>query len=318
MYLLNTGLTEDEIKSIELFKFVDIESIRGLLENCSTRKLEAEEIFIKPGMQNEAVYFLLKGKLRIHLTSPDSEPLVIFSSGESVGEMSVIDQELTSAYVIAQEPCRLLVMEEDILWSLVQSSHAAACNLLFILTKRLRHTDFVVSENVKVEHIYQRYGSVDALTGLHNRHWLDNALNRYCNRFASSKEALSVLMIDIDKFKDFNDTYGHLHGDRLLYRIAHTISEHLRPSEVITRYGGDEFVVLLPDIDLGNAINIARRLHDAVRKSPLIENEDKIPLPTISIGVAQLQVDQTPEKLLCDVDAALYRAKKNGRNCTSD
>jgi CRP-like cAMP-binding protein len=88
------------------------------------------------------------------LESLDSNPIAILGVGESVGEMSVIDNQPTSAFVVAEEDSRLMVMDEDILWSLVQSSHAAACNLLFTLTKRVRQADAVIAEaQAKAEHL---------------------------------------------------------------------------------------------------------------------------------------------------------------------
>jgi len=231
--------------------------------------------------------------------------------------MSVIDNQPTSAYVVADVDSRLMVMDEDILWSLVQSSHAAACNLLFILTKRLRHTDAVICQGVEVENLYHRYGSVDALTGLHNRYWFDEAMKRLYQRCAGDGIPLSLIMLDIDHFKQFNDRYGHLQGDRVLYSVAQTITHHLRPSEVIARFGGDEFIVLLPGLKSERAVTVAERIQEAVRKAPpLIEGKEML-RQTISVGVAELEPGQSMEMLLASVDAALYRSKTKGRDCVS-
>ena len=123
----------DELKRLHIFQNVNLESIKGLLEACSVKMLEPQEILIAPKKSNKTVFFILDGQLRIHLDSLDNESIVVLESGESVGEISVIDNQLTSAYVVADKTSELLAMNEDILWSLIQASHAAACNLLFIL-----------------------------------------------------------------------------------------------------------------------------------------------------------------------------------------
>ena len=308
-----------ELKKLHILKNVSLESIKGLLEACSVKTLEPQEILIAPRELNKTVFFILSGQLRIHLDSLESASITILGPGESVGEISVIDNQLTSAYVVANEDCKLLVMDEDILWSLIQASHAAACNLLFILAKRLRHTDSIVVEGVQLEQDFQHYGSVDALTGLHNRYWFNSMFKRQFIRSSINNGPFSVIMADIDHFKKLNDTYGHLTGDQVLYEVAHIITKNIRPAEMACRYGGDEFVIVLPDEDIETAKLMADRLLEAMRKALPIPCGDKdIFHPTLSMGLAEMKSDQTPEMLILAADEAMYRAKENGRNCYSE
>jgi len=312
-------IDEADFKRIHLLNDVNLDSIKGLLDLCTIRTLQPGEVLLTPNQSNQTLFLLLSGRLRIHLNSIDNPPIAILDPGESVGEMSVIDHHQTSAFVIADETCTLLTMDEDILWSLVQSSHEAACNLLFILVKRLRHADDVISKYDELGPQYKRHGSVDALTGLRNRNWLDNMLKRTCQRCSTGNTPLSIIMIDIDHFKSFINNHGHLYGDRVLYSIAHTISELLRPTEVIARFGGDEYVVLLPDHDIDVAWSVAERLHKGVMdKVPVMPDGKSIPHPTISIGLAEMKAGQTPEMLLDAVDKALSRAKNSSGNCISE
>ncbi len=309
----------NDLKKLQILQNVSLESIKGLLEKCSVKILAPEEILIAPKEQNKAVFFILNGTLRIHLDSLENESIATLDVGESVGEMSVIDNQLTSAYVVANEPCKLLVMDEDILWSLIQSSHAAACNLLFILAKRLRHTDSVVVQGVQLEQDFQHYGSVDALTGLHNRYWFNSMFRRQFIRSSISNDPFSIIMADIDNFKELNDMHGHLTGDQVLYEVAQIISKNTRPGEMVARYGGDEFVIMLPDKDMETAKFIADRLLEAMRKAlPVPCGDGNVFHPTLSMGLAGMKQDQTPEMLIKAADEAMYRAKENGRNCYSE
>ena len=309
----------NELKRLHILQNVNLESIKGLLEKCSVKTLAPEEILIAPKGQNKTVFFILSGKLRIHLDSLENESMTILDPGESVGEISVIDNQLTSAYVVANEACKLLAMDEDILWSLIQSSHAAACNLLFLLAKRLRHTDSIVVEGVQLEQDFQHYGSVDALTGLYNRYWFNSMFRRQFIRSSINNAPFSVIMADIDHFKELNDTYGHLTGDQVLYEVAHIITKNIRPGEMVARYGGDEFIILLPDKDIETAKFIADRLLEAMRNALPIPCGDKnVFHPTLSMGLAGMKNDQTPETLISAVDEAMYRAKENGRDCYSE
>jgi diguanylate cyclase (GGDEF)-like protein len=301
-----------DFRQINLFKYVSLESIKGLLDACAIRNLEPEEILITPGQTNRTIYFLISGRLRIHLDMPMGEPIAILGPGESVGEMSVIDRQPASAFVVADEASQLLAMDEDILWSLVRASHEAACNLLFILTKRLRQTNAFISDDLQMEeHDYQHYGTVDALTGLHNRHWLDQMLERQVLRSTTNETPMSLIMLDIDYFKEFNERYSHLYGDHVLYSVAYAISGHLRPREMIARYGDE--------VTIGAARKIALRLIETVMEAvPITPSGKTIPHPTISAGIAELRDGQTADMLIAAADAALSRAKECGPSSISE
>jgi diguanylate cyclase (GGDEF)-like protein len=312
-------LDEKELGGIDLFRQVPLESIKGLIDACTVLELQPEETLIKAGQPNHTMYFVLDGRLRVHLDDPGKKPVALLGPGESIGEMSVIDQQPASAFVIADTPCRLLVMEEEILWSLVQSSHEAACNLLFILTRRLRNTDSVLVDGRQVAWEFRRLGTVDALTGLHNREWLDQVMTRQCARCDVAKQPLSVVTIDIDHFKEFNDRFGQVYGDHILYWVAHTLTELLRPNELIARYDGDKFVVVLPEQGLATAKRIADRLQQGVQNAiPATPDGRTVPHPTSSIGIAEMKMGQAPDSLLEEAGAAMRRAKEQGRNRTAE
>jgi diguanylate cyclase (GGDEF)-like protein/PAS domain S-box-containing protein len=158
----------------------------------------------------------------------------------------------------------------------------------------------------------------DGLTGLANRRAFDEALAREQRRTKREKKALSLIMIDVDRFKLFNDCYGHPAGDDCLRRVAATIAETARrPGDVAARYGGEEFAVLLPDTDEAGAEQMAARILEAVRNLKIRHDGNVSGMVTISAGVASLvpaQSEGRPEILIQTADRALYCAKDSGRN----
>lgn len=163
----------------------------------------------------------------------------------------------------------------------------------------------------------QALASVDGLTGLSNRRTFDQVLDQECRRAQRDDTPISLLMVDIDRFKAFNDRLGHQAGDDCLKRIAGVIGgEILRPGDLAPRYGGEEFAVILPMIPPGGAFMVATRISRAVKLLALDQPSSPTGLVTLSIGVGTSTTAGTrqPEALIAAADSALYRAKRDGRN----
>jgi diguanylate cyclase (GGDEF)-like protein/PAS domain S-box-containing protein len=160
--------------------------------------------------------------------------------------------------------------------------------------------------------------SQDSLTGLANRRAFDDALGREFQRARRNDFGIALIMIDVDRFKAFNDSYGHPRGDECLRLIAGAISRCVRrPSDVAARYGGEEFCVLLPGSDEAGAGAIAARIQRAVRQLRIAHNASELGVVTISAGAAACAPagsETAPESLVRDADRALYLAKRGGRN----
>ncbi len=138
----------------------------------------------------------------------------------------------------------------------------------------------------------------------------------YCRE---NGDPVTFIMIDVDNFKKFNDTFGHIAGDRVLSSVADILRTQFRPNDLLVRYGGDEFAVLLPGVAKKQALVIAERARLAVCGSTGDGDDSLIQIPVkISMGVAELQRGSTLDSLLRDADAALYRAKHAGRNVVSE
>jgi diguanylate cyclase (GGDEF)-like protein len=157
---------------------------------------------------------------------------------------------------------------------------------------------------------------LDAVTEVPNRRSFDEELTTEWRRSTRTGSRLSLLMIDIDGFKSFNDTFGHQAGDECLRRVAGGIDETVRRAgDVVARYGGDEFAVLLPDTDTVGATALAERVRSAVAAREILHPAVQRPL-TVSVGVATVsgRDDGEPARLVRAADAALYAAKNAGRN----
>jgi diguanylate cyclase (GGDEF)-like protein/PAS domain S-box-containing protein len=136
--------TGAELARLNLFRSVDIETIRSRLPRCSVGSLRPGDVLIAGGRPNDRLYLLLSGALGVHLESPADPPIVVLGAGETVGELSLIDKQPTSAFVVAQTECRLLAIDESVMWDLVQSSHTIALNLLNTLAHRLRYDNRLI------------------------------------------------------------------------------------------------------------------------------------------------------------------------------
>ena len=304
-----SSLTEQNL----LFTGVDFANVEYMLEHSSMRSLAVGEKLLQPDIKNCHVYLILEGRLGIHLPEQLMLEHASLVAGECVGEISLVDGKPPSAVVIASEPTRVLAIPHDTIWSLVESSHAVALNLLSILAGRMRHDqrELVTSQNKRAQFEHQAY--VDALTGVHNRHWMNDAFPRAIHRCTFSKQPFAIMVIDIDHFKRVNDTYGHLVGDTALKAVAQCMMKNFRPNDLLARYGGEEFAVLLPDTILEDAIIVAERMRSKIADEEIQRDDISFHI-TISIGVTRTQHEEKLETLIDEADQALYRAKELGRN----
>jgi two-component system cell cycle response regulator len=151
----------------------------------------------------------------------------------------------------------------------------------------------------------------DQLTGVGNRRRLDQALILEISRAERTRKPLCGFMGDLDHFKRVNDTYGHEAGDKVLTAFGELLRKNTRPMDVVGRFGGEEFLVLMPHTDLEDAVSTAERLREALASVRIEPLSDPI---TVSVGVAKLAPGESGETFLGRVDSALYEAKHMGRN----
>jgi diguanylate cyclase (GGDEF)-like protein len=201
------------------------------------------------------------------------------------------------------------------LFSEGQHSHRIARNMPVEL-RELAEGFNTMAENLQAQHAeLVKASSHDALTGCLNHGQFIMDFDREFSRVNRYKDNLSLLMVDLDHFKSVNDTYGHPAGDVVLQKVAEAMDSQLRASDTLYRYGGEEFVILLPETDSRGALTVAESIRRKVADTAIVVDGQQTVTITVSIGVACFPQDtEKQEDLLKKADQAVYAAKNNGRN----
>jgi len=317
--LINSDYQRSLLEGLDLFRGVAPADVQDLLQQCARRDVPAGDVLLAPGAKNEYVFVVLSGRLDVRVGSQDAPILATMEVGACVGEMSIIEDKDPSAYVVASEPSHVLAIHKTLLWELVNASHEFAKNLLLMLSERVRSHNHFIAASFGDLRKYERNATTDALTGLGNRHAMKDEFPAEIRRCAKAGEPASLIMVDVDNFKSFNDRFGHVAGDRALTTIARILRKHFRTCDVLVRYGGDEFAVLLPGVAKPEAMDIAQRVLVAVNGDHRSNDDSLVKIPLeVSMGVAERGPDCDFDSMLRAADEALYRAKAAGRNRVSD
>ena len=164
---------------------------------------------------------------------------------------------------------------------------------------------------------FRRESMLDPLTKIYNRKAFDEGLLRTITEADESGKPLALLLLDIDHFKNFNDTYGHQTGDQVLRLVAMTLKSNIKGRDIVARYGGEEFAAILPTTDLDGATILAENIRKAIQAKELLKRStnEKLGRITASVGIAVYRPGETPSALIERADRCLYAAKHAGRNC---
>ncbi len=304
------------IADLQLFQGAQEAMVARLLANCPVLRLAPGKTV--EDSQRARLYIVLRGALSVAAdtrTGMADGTVSRVLPGESVGEQAVLDEAANLAVMTAAEETHLLAIDADTVWALIDESNGVARNLLRLLSFRIRAANAQLRRRQKLGEFYRQLSMVDGLTGLQNRAWLNDVLPALVGSAGAAATPLSLVMIDLDHFKKFNDTHGHLGGDQALRAAAGVMSSGLRPSDYAVRYGGEEMMVILPDTTEQVALAVAGRLCKRLQET-VVFSDMRVPMPhiTASFGVACLAAGEDEQALIARADAALYRAKEGGRN----
>ncbi len=315
MTKVDASITAEELIELPLFQGEAPPELSWLPPLCRIEEFPAGQLLLAPERFEDQMYVVLDGEVQVQLDAKGERVIARLGRGHCVGEMSVIEALPPSAYVTTVVRSRLLLVDGATLRTVLSHSRCVTLNLLRMVCRRLRKDNLLLGRSLVERDELETQAWVDALTGLYNRHWFDQSLRVLIQHCQHREAHLSLLMIDIDYFKQYNDTHGHLAGDLALSTFSQTVRAHMRPGDHAARYGGEEIAVLLPDATLIEATQVAERVLTAIRQQS-INGRHGEPLPgvTASIGVAEWCADETADTLIARADSALYRAKRLGRD----
>ena len=240
---------------------------------------------------------------------------IVYSNLIHPDDLAHVGEELTKAieakqYFFSHDPYRIISKDGEIKWILdntviVRDPDDNIVNFIGYLTD--------ISELKRNEIKLKRLSQTDQLTQISNRLQLDNILQEQYYRFNRNHEKCSIILIDIDYFKLVNDEFGHIAGDMVLIEFAQLLQSHIRKSDSLGRWGGEEFLIILPHTDIKQALQLAEKLRQAIEEFNFSIVEHK----TASFGVATFTKMMSVEELMNASDQALYKSKEKGRNCVT-
>ncbi len=277
----------------------------SLQDEWATEKTyPAGSVIFEEGAEGDALYLILNGQAAVIENYPDGQQIIaVRGLGEVIGEMALVEKRPRMATLVALSETRLLRIELEGFHHLLRSMPEFGLELMRILSGRLR------SETIRKAPVADDVKRRDPLTGVRTR----ATFNEYLQKMSEGE--FSLLLVDLDHFKSVNDGFGHKRGDEILIEFARRAQTALRENDLLFRYGGDEFCVLLPGIVGDQAIAIARRLLKVVRETPF---DGSPPLTlSLSIGMADYPSDLLAgaelNSLIEVADRRVYQAKRSGR-----
>jgi diguanylate cyclase (GGDEF)-like protein len=315
-------MTDQFLGDVRIFRDLNQDELRAVSRLLSTMTVEKGETVFAEGDPGFDLYIVESGLFEASVRTEDDTEFTVarFRPGDFFGEMAIFEDAPRSATCRSRERSSVLALSKASFFRLVESRPSTAIKImdamLRVITNRLQTTSSLVSDMVQWGESARRRVSMDAATGFFNRRFLDEALPGLFSRAVTLGQPLTLVMVDLDNFRDINDTHGHSAGDAVIEAIAPALSAaYDYDGAVLARYGGDEFTFALPETPLDRALDSAERARVGV-------SEREIDLPTgltigvtISQGVAEYPTHSSSlQDLIAAADRALYIAKERGRN----
>ena len=310
------------LAKVGVFSLLSAQEIDQVAEHLATVNLAAGQTLFHEGDQGNDLYIIADGAAAVSIKLPDGgdKEIARFAPGDFFGEMSIFDNAPRSASCRALKKSVLYSLSKDAFTDIITDHPGLALKLMYrmlkVTTQRLRGTSEFVSEMVLWGEGARKRAVTDELTGVYNRRFLEDSLGNYVAEAQEKGEPLSLVMVDLDHFRQINELYGHPKGDATVRSAAQLFRSLLRETDVIARYGGDEFVIIMPRTEASHATELMSRVcAEMARLEILKDMKGAITTVTSSMGVAGFPLHAADlSGLRAAADAALYRAKEEGRN----
>jgi len=304
------------LETAPLFLGIPSQLLAQHLGKSKLQPLRSEQVLLIPGNSNNTIYVILSGRLRVQSKVTEAEPIAILGEGECVGEMSMLGDAPVSAYVIADSDCQLLAVNHAAIWELINNSHAAASNILNILTSRIRSTNELAAESLEHHQGFSGSSMVDELTGLYNQDSTRKKFQRLLHRSLKDNKPCCLLTMEIDHLNEYTVKHGQLGGDQAQRDVAYLILNYIRPNDHAGRHNKEKFAIFLSDTSLSGARTATERLNTSISLSSVVlPSGDDLPSISVSTGISQARPDDTIDELFARTDLALQLAKDSGGDC---
>lgn len=312
----------DFLSRVEIFSLLEPDDIRFVSDLFATREIGRGEVLFREGDRGNELFIVQDGSVASTLRLQDGSDRHVahFRPGDFFGEMSIFENAPRSATCVCEENCTLLGLHERDFYRMIGLRPDIAVKIMYrmlnITTQRLRDTGEFLSDMVQWGEAARRRSITDELTGAYNRRFLDDALAGQIEQARNGGTPLSLVMVDLDYFRDINAEYGHEGGDECIIEVVKSLQRVFREGDLLARFGGDEFIILMADTPSATALEIAERARAEVESLGLMQGcGGRAGGLTISMGIASYPEDsEDPASLKEMADQALYLAKEWGRN----
>lgn len=310
------------LRSIDILSALSNAELESLYSHMNIEEYEKGQALFNEGETGEHMYIVLSGSVSISVNTQDGEFLEIaeITEGNFFGEMSIFDRAVRSATCFPKCCTKVLSLGAVDFFEFIKNKPMAGSSImqkmLNITTVRLQNTGTFLSDMVTWGEEARIRAITDDFTGLYNRRFLDEVIENRISESLSNGYSFSYAMIDLDHFGKLNNNFGQEIGDKIILAVVEVFKKVFNKTDIITRYGGDEFIVLFPQTRGNRALVICIKMLEELRKIDLIKNSDgTIHFITASVGISSVTEDFKSASLLRDLaDKALYMAKDAGRD----
>jgi diguanylate cyclase (GGDEF)-like protein len=312
----------DFLRHVAIFSLLERRELDSLAGFLHVHEIDAGHLLFREGDEGNELFIVKSGSVAVSvgLGNGVEQQVAEFRAGDFFGEMSIFEDAPRSASCRIKEKSRLFSLHERDFFHLMANHPQIAIKLmqkmLTVTTKRLMNTSEFVSDMVEWGENARKRAITDELTGIYNRRFLEDSLGTYFDEARRAGRPLSLIMIDLDRFREINERLGHAAGDRVIVEAASVFKECIRERDIAARYGGDEFTIILPDTPLEDARNVAEGIRAKTAALPALKPPEGGSIRvTTSQGVASFP-DHGGDVATVrgKADEALYRAKEGGRN----